>query len=341
MNSDLYFDGKQYISSSRAAKISGYVNDYIGQLCRDGKLECRMVGRSWYVSLESLISHKESNGGNVKSRARKNIPANTIPEILNSESSKISLEKVSSRVAIDDEAFITVSNEGDITTADEIEIPVNIFVEPQRQNQDSNSIFSPVVNDNLNPVSVKFTYHNTFEKKFPRLVGLTIAFLFAVSAFGSLVSSNYQTQLAYKEVANSFEEIFSVISNNNYLFASVSKNTRSSFDSFAVNFYETVNDVLFDTQAQILVLLGREKVPVDTSPHIAQAPQNSSDGQGMVVVPVDEKTNQDAVIAKIKDSFSDDVQVVPKQDGTSGVITPVFKRATNDNYLYVLVPIKN
>lgn len=71
MNSDLYFDGKQYISSSRAAKISGYVNDYIGQLCRDGKLECRMVGRSWYVSFESLISHKNANGGNAKSRAKK------------------------------------------------------------------------------------------------------------------------------------------------------------------------------------------------------------------------------------------------------------------------------
>lgn len=71
MNSDLYFDGKKYISSSRAAKISGYVNDYIGQLCRDGKLECRMIGRSWYVSFDSLIAHKNANGSPAKSKSQK------------------------------------------------------------------------------------------------------------------------------------------------------------------------------------------------------------------------------------------------------------------------------
>lgn len=68
MNSDLYFEGKKYISSSRAAKISGYVNDYIGQLCRDGKLDARMVGRSWYVALDSLISHKNSFASGTRSK---------------------------------------------------------------------------------------------------------------------------------------------------------------------------------------------------------------------------------------------------------------------------------
>ena len=61
MNGELYFEGKKYISSSRAAKLSGYVNDYIGQLCRDGKVESRMVGRSWYVSVDSLLEHKKAN----------------------------------------------------------------------------------------------------------------------------------------------------------------------------------------------------------------------------------------------------------------------------------------
>lgn len=324
MNGDLYFNGKQYISSSRAAKIGGYVNDYIGQLCRDGKLECRMVGRSWYVSLESLISHKNANGGNVKGRAKKNFS-----KISSSEFSKFQNPNLSPEVGV----FY------DVDQNDSVSIPINTFRSPQNVSL-RNVLYSK--NDvSVNPASIQTSYHTTFEKKFPKLVGITIAFLFAISVFSSFVNFNYQTQLAYKNIGNSFEEILSEISNSDYLFANASQNTHSVFDSFAINFYEMVSGVLSDTQSQILVLLGREKVPIDTSPHIAQAPQSSSDGQGMVVVPVDEKTNQDAVIAKIKDSFSDDVQVVPKQDGVSGVITPVFRRATNDNYLYVLVPIKN
>lgn len=341
MNGDLYFDGKQYISSSRAAKISGYVNDYIGQLCRDGKLECRMVGRSWYVSLDSLISHKSSNGGNIKSRAKKNFSRVTNSEF--SEPESLPSEQISgfsvviSKVGDVDQIGLDVGNS---VRADEISIPINISTEVQ--NRVEKNILYSKSNDNVKHVSAHASCHTAFEKKFPKLVGITIAFLFAISVFGSFLNSNYQMQLAYREIGSSIEETFSaVLNNNNYLFASATQGTHSAFDRLAINFYETVSNVLFDTQSQILALLGHEKTPVAASPHIAQAPQNSNDGQGMVVVPVDERTNQDEVIAKIKDSFSDEVQVVPKQDGVSGVITPVFRRATNDNYLYVLVPIKN
>ncbi|HRH55600.1 MAG TPA: hypothetical protein PK609_01915 [Candidatus Paceibacterota bacterium] len=53
---------KVYVSSKRAAKITGYAKDYVGQLCREGRVEARLVGRSWYV-LESAI--KEHRFGNV------------------------------------------------------------------------------------------------------------------------------------------------------------------------------------------------------------------------------------------------------------------------------------
>lgn len=57
MNSELFFEGKKYISSKRASKLSRYNQDYIGQLIRDSKLIARRVGRSWFVSLESLEKH--------------------------------------------------------------------------------------------------------------------------------------------------------------------------------------------------------------------------------------------------------------------------------------------
>ncbi|NQV93116.1 hypothetical protein HQ403_01305 [Candidatus Kaiserbacteria bacterium] len=47
-------NGVNYISSKRAAKIMGYTQDYIGQLCRGGKIEARQVGRGWYIP-ESVV----------------------------------------------------------------------------------------------------------------------------------------------------------------------------------------------------------------------------------------------------------------------------------------------
>jgi len=51
-------EGKKYISSRRASEISDYDPDYIGQLCRAGKLDCQRVGRAWFITEESLQKHK-------------------------------------------------------------------------------------------------------------------------------------------------------------------------------------------------------------------------------------------------------------------------------------------
>jgi hypothetical protein len=52
------FDGKDYISASRAAKLSGYTQDYVGQLARAGKVLSRQIGNRWYVEKDGLFSHK-------------------------------------------------------------------------------------------------------------------------------------------------------------------------------------------------------------------------------------------------------------------------------------------
>jgi hypothetical protein len=51
--------GKTFISVKRAAEITGYTRDYLGQLARGGKIESQRVGRSWYVNIESLSKHQE------------------------------------------------------------------------------------------------------------------------------------------------------------------------------------------------------------------------------------------------------------------------------------------
>jgi hypothetical protein len=55
---ELTIDGKNYISSKRAAALTGYAKDYVGQLCREGRVEARLVGRSWYVYEPSIRKHR-------------------------------------------------------------------------------------------------------------------------------------------------------------------------------------------------------------------------------------------------------------------------------------------
>ena len=63
---EILIEEKKYISSKRAAKITGYAKDYIGQLCREGRVPARLIGRSWYV-LESAIQDHRFGDQNLSS----------------------------------------------------------------------------------------------------------------------------------------------------------------------------------------------------------------------------------------------------------------------------------
>jgi|SRR5665213_1659627 len=54
----VFFDGKEYLSAARAAEITGYTQDYVGQLGRSGKILSQQVGNRWYVEKDSITGHK-------------------------------------------------------------------------------------------------------------------------------------------------------------------------------------------------------------------------------------------------------------------------------------------
>lgn len=56
---EISFSGEKYIKASILAKNFGYTPDYIGQLCRGKQIKCTLIGRSWYVSEESLREHRK------------------------------------------------------------------------------------------------------------------------------------------------------------------------------------------------------------------------------------------------------------------------------------------
>lgn len=55
---ELTIGDKKYVSTKKAAKLTGYAKDYVGQLSREGKVEARLVGRNWYVLEESILEHR-------------------------------------------------------------------------------------------------------------------------------------------------------------------------------------------------------------------------------------------------------------------------------------------
>ena len=60
-NDTFTYDEKEYISTARAADITGYTQDYVGQLARGDEVDAKKVGRRWFVAKQSLLRHKKEN----------------------------------------------------------------------------------------------------------------------------------------------------------------------------------------------------------------------------------------------------------------------------------------
>ena len=58
MKNEIIIEGKIFISARQAAEITKYATDYIGQLSRAGKINARMIGRTWFVDQQSLLNYK-------------------------------------------------------------------------------------------------------------------------------------------------------------------------------------------------------------------------------------------------------------------------------------------
>jgi hypothetical protein len=56
---EISFKGENYVKASVLADKYGYTSDYVGQLCRSDQVKATLVGRSWYVSEESLLEHRK------------------------------------------------------------------------------------------------------------------------------------------------------------------------------------------------------------------------------------------------------------------------------------------
>jgi hypothetical protein len=71
----LDIDGKEYVKSSVLARELGYTSDYIGQLCRSGKVDAKLFGRTWYAARASILGHKTNRYRSSKRLTEKTLKA--------------------------------------------------------------------------------------------------------------------------------------------------------------------------------------------------------------------------------------------------------------------------
>lgn len=66
------FGNREYVKASAVAKKFRYTQDYVGQLCRGDKVDARLVGRVWYINMESVTEYRKTKHATQKKSSNKN-----------------------------------------------------------------------------------------------------------------------------------------------------------------------------------------------------------------------------------------------------------------------------
>lgn len=297
MKDSLILEGKIYISARRAAKIINYAQDYVGQLCRTGKLECKMVGRSWFVTEESLLAHRENALESTQERVLKIIKNNDLETKLT-----IQEHKQSQPIAENKNQFKYQAERSSLLPELNKKVPASFAL--------SKNVFPKNV---LALPSRRITSYN------PLALVLIVAFI----SVGSLIFSNSFSYL-----------------NNGKSRSSGQASVASVMSGIVDKIMESLGLGLQKNPSETMATnISTKTIPASTSNNASTSLTSNFNGVG-VLPSSSSQTADEAAKAKIKNSFSDEVTIRPDQSGTAGVITPIFKKNSINDFIYVLVPVK-
>ncbi len=371
MNNDLLFDGKTYISVGRASKKLGYTADYLGQLCRAGKIDARMIGRTWYVEWESIKNHKKSKTHRVRRTAEEirherqtqdleklNVSEIKVDEVEEDCPDENYLEKIDREVErsfkpqeqLTEPILVSLHAQESTPEADPSTYPSNLS--GIKYLQDENILPSVLASQNqwlpeLNKTNTKTESRTFFKRRFeldPILIGGSSLVAFFIFMNLMFVTNNPVTNISLENgVINAVSKIEnisrvdtnapSVESLNKELVSSrVASNLSAAYANIATVFNYFTDELRRKINRWAVGYLRS----LGFVPQIKEEP-GTTRKQGLVVV--SDPDNHDETVASIKNSFSDEVTVVEDDGGGSGVITPIFKNIEGDPYTYVLVPL--
>lgn len=102
----LVLNGKSYVKASKAARDLGYTADYVGQLCRGGKVDAHLVGRTWYVDASMLGEHRVEKKRMSRIKAREQVHKSLEEHKLKIANTKNDYKNIGIRYSSDDGALM-------------------------------------------------------------------------------------------------------------------------------------------------------------------------------------------------------------------------------------------
>ena len=337
MGNELLFEGKKYISASRASKIIGYNSDYIGQLCRKNSLDCRMVGRTWFVSEESLKNHKAT--ASVTPRGRIPIykksgglgegPATELGNAPHHPEATGTTGSARPEFAFHSANFNWTdfaNRRGDKLRVrkfiDKVCLGVAIVVLLVAASAD---LFSPQSLVNLDTMAFRADENlgvggilavKILAVKNEIVTALTTA---GFSRHGMGDSLSYS--------ANVFESLGVSLGQK------ASDAIRDATHGVSRGLVY-VNDFLDGAATEVRLVVSN----IGLLEGIFDKPKER---MGVAVLPSAEDVSVNEQVKQyVIGSFSDETEIIPDESGNSGLIRPVFKERNDQEYLYVVVPVK-
>ena len=339
--------GKNYISSKRASKISEYSSDYVGQLCRQGKLDCKRVGHNWFVTEESLRSHMtrvwsddalRTRASNLQRRFINDQTSSKSDDALNDSTRRISSKQAAllSGYSADYIGQLCRSKKLDAVMIGKTWFVVEDSLKSHMEKIRAEENARKVEKQNQEHVVVQRAARANIADRTP-----------AKSSVNKFNSRSFFAKL----LTTTLVAIVLVAVGSTIFLGSVSVSNVAVKQPMVAGVYEAaqfVSEIFSRSFAVIAKLFSGQHdlaVNVDSVSGSVNASEIGSDNsgvadRGMVVVPMSDVKKQDEEMkAAIQRSFSDQVKVVPDKTGSSGVITPVFKKANGKDFMYVMVPL--
>ena len=315
----LVIDGKTFISSRRASEIAVYSKDYVGQLCREGKLVCRRVNRLWWVDEDSIRKHaaetSKSNHTSFRSADAVSVrPSRFVQSPRTNRSTKSADAVIAAGKNIPHLALGGIVTEPTLAIIGEAGPEAVVPLSGAGFRAAVESIVTDK-NSHGRPVMYALFPRRIFAVGFVFVLAIVIGTaLVSISIWNG--SKNPSTELSGNLSASVWDGIFNNIASF-MVHRSLPVQNKSS-GSMAVN----------NSSGEA------SGVPSESAGDL-RAPH-----AGLVVVPSQGSSTNAKLAQTITNSFSDNVTVTPGSDGTSGVIKAEFRTVAGHDFLYVLVPVK-
>lgn len=319
MEQTYIYQGRNFISSKRASEISDYASDYIGQLCRAGKLECQRVGHVWFLTEESLRAHmtKVWSADNLRSRAD-NLKKRFIKD---GQTTGGSTGDGKSRITSKQASLMSgyaADYIGQLCRAGKLDA-VMVGKTWMVVEESLKEHLEKIRQEELQKIE---------EKKRENQIKLV------------------ESRLRERAIEVTEVQVRENISTS----ASTSPISVNPYNSLLRNAITTIASVIVIVMVGSMAVMriagsdnGAVRQPLVASVYNAAISVNDfMTGRGMAVAPTTGDQNRDvAMQTAIKDSFSDQVNIAADKSGTAGVITPVFKKTNGKEFMYVMVPVKD